>query len=94
MDIKKKNISKKTSIYKIPHKPFSFHSKKYEVVALIFEGPIAFRWKQVIEYMTSVTSDSVEQINVPILYHIRHQKDLICTAKTIGTSYEGVNQQI
>ena len=63
-------ISKKTSIYKSPLKQFGFHSRKYEVVSPISEGPVAFRSKQVIQYMTFVTSDSVEQITVPILYHI------------------------
>lgn len=89
-----RNISKRASIYKSPIKTFGFHFRKYEVVAPIFKGPIAFRGKQVIQYMTFVTSDFVEQITAafPILYHIRHQRDLICTAKTIRTPYEVVKQ--
>ena len=38
----------------------------------ISKRPITFRWKQVIQYMTSITGDSVEQITVPILYYIRY----------------------
>ena len=92
--IKLKNInkSKKTSIYKSLFKPFGFCSREYDVTTPISKSPITFRWKQVIQYMTSVTSDSVEQITIPILYYIRYQNDLICIAKTIGSPNEGVNQ--
>ena len=61
-------------------------------MAPISKSPVTFRWKQVIEYMTSVTSDSVEQITVPILYYTRYQNALICIAKTIGSLNEGVNR--
>lgn len=40
-----RNISKRASIYKSPIKTFGFHFRKYEVVAPIFKGPIAFRGK-------------------------------------------------
>ena len=43
----------------------------------ISKSPIMFRWKQVKQYMATVTDDSVEQIMVPILYDIRYQKNLI-----------------
>ena len=78
-------------MYKSPFKPSSFHSREYEVMAPISKTPITFRWKQDIQYMTSVTSDSVEQITVPILYYIRYQNDLIGIAKTIGSPNESVN---
>ena len=58
---------------------------------LISKSPITFRWKQVIQCMTSVTSASVEQITVPITYYIRYQNDLICIAKTTGSPNEGVS---
>ena len=60
-------------------------------MAPISKSIITFRWKQVKQYMTTVTGDSVEQITVPILYDIRYQKNLICIAKTIGMSNKGVN---
>ena len=49
------------------------------------KNPITFRWKQVIQYMTSVTCDSVEKITVPNLTQIRYQNDLICVARTRGS---------
>ena len=81
-----------TSIYKSPFKPFSFHSREYEIMAPISKSPITFGWKQVKQYMTTVTGDSVEQITVPIPYDIGYiKKNLICIAKTIGTPNKGVN---
>ena len=77
--------------YKITKLKFSFHSRQYKVMAPISKSPIMFRWKQVIQYMTRVTGDSVEQITVPILYYIRYQKNLICIPKTIGSPNKGVN---
>ena len=49
------------------------------------KNPITFGWKQVIQYMTSVTCDSVEKITLPTLNHFRYQNDLICIAKTTGS---------
>ena len=50
-----------TSIYKSPFKPFSFHSREYEVMTHISKSPVTFRWKQVIQYMTCVISGSLKQ---------------------------------
>ena len=71
-----RNKSKKTSIFKSLYmfKPFSFHSREYEIMAPISKSPIMFGWKQVKQYMTTVTGDSVEQITVPIPYDIRYKK--------------------
>ena len=55
-------------------KRFSFHSRVYEVMVPrppVPKSPITVRWKQVMQYMTSVTSESVEQIKVHILYNVR-----------------------
>ena len=65
-----RNKYKKTSIYQSSFKTFSFHSREYEFMAPVSKRPITFRWKQVIQYKTSGTGDSLEQIRVPILYNI------------------------
>ena len=59
-------------------------------MAPISKSPITFGWKQVKQYMTTVTGDSVEQITVPIPYDIGYQKNVICIAKMIGTPNKGV----
>ena len=56
-------------------------------------NPITFGWKQVIQYMTSVTCDSVQKIIVPmaILNNIKYQNDPICIDKTIASPKKVVN---
>ena len=41
--------------------------REYEVMSPFSKNPITFGWKQVIQYMTSVTCYSVEKITVPNL---------------------------
>ena len=76
---------KKTPIYKSPIESFRFYSREHESMNPFSKNPITFGWKQVIQYMTSVTCDSVEKITVPTLNHFRYQNDLICIAKTTGS---------
>ena len=80
-----RNEFKKTPIYKSPFESFRFYWRGYEFMTPFSKNPITFGWKQVIQYMTSVTCDSVEKITLPTLNHFRYQNDLICIAKTTGS---------